>query len=178
MSESILPMFSFRSFRVFVLKFTCVCPVFPAPLFLWGTRGYGSICSILKFPGQWSNQSCMCWSMLLFLFFWFFVFLLFFLFFFVFFFFFFFFFFFVFFFFTFNFPCLLFNYSFSFLPFLGTLPRHMEVPRLGVELELLLLAYARTTTKRGPKLCLLPSPYCPVFFCFFFFFLSFFLVLW
>ena len=61
MSESILPMFSFRSFRVFVLKFTCVCPVFPAPLFLWGTRGYGSICSILKFPGQWSNQSCRCW---------------------------------------------------------------------------------------------------------------------
>ena len=34
---------------------------------------------------------------------------------------------------------------FVFLPFLGPLPRHMEVPRLGVESELQLLAYTTTT---------------------------------
>ena len=49
-------------------------------------------------------------------------------------------------------------FNFPFLPFLGPLPRHMEVPRLGVELELLLLAYARATAKRGPELCLQPTP--------------------
>ena len=40
----------------------------------------------------------------------------------------------------------LFIYLFVFLPFLGPVPRHMEVPRLGVESELQLLAY---TTGHG-----------------------------
>ena len=35
----------------------------------------------------------------------------------------------------------LFFFFFFFLPFLGPLPQHMEVPRLGVKLELQLLAY-------------------------------------
>ena len=34
--------------------------------------------------------------------------------------------------------------------FLGLHPRHMEVPRLGVQLELQLLAYARATATQGP----------------------------
>ena len=37
---------------------------------------------------------------------------------------------------------LFFFFLFVFLPFLGPLPQHMEVPRLGVELELQLPAYA------------------------------------
>jgi len=38
-----------------------------------------------------------------------------------------------------------FFFSFSFLSFAGTLPRHMEVPGLGVQLELQLPAYATAT---------------------------------
>ena len=34
--------------------------------------------------------------------------------------------------------------------FLGTLPGHMEVPRLGVELELQLLAYTTATATQDP----------------------------
>ena len=37
-------------------------------------------------------------------------------------------------------------FLFFFFPFLGPLPWHMEVPRLGVETELQLPAYARATT--------------------------------
>ena len=40
----------------------------------------------------------------------------------------------------------------SFLLFLGLLPRHMEVPRLGVELELQPSAYARATATPDPSL--------------------------
>jgi len=40
---------------------------------------------------------------------------------------------------------------FVFLPFLGPLPRHMEVPRLGVESELQLLAYTTTTATWDPS---------------------------
>ena len=40
---------------------------------------------------------------------------------------------------------------FVFLPFLEPLPQHMEVPGLGVELELLLPAYATATTMRDPS---------------------------
>ena len=47
---------------------------------------------------------------------------------------------------------LLYYYFFlSFLPFLGPLPRHMEVPRLGAELELQPPAYARATATRDPS---------------------------
>ena len=35
--------------------------------------------------------------------------------------------------------------------FLGPNPRHMEVPRLGVELELQLTAYTRDTASRDPS---------------------------
>ena len=42
---------------------------------------------------------------------------------------------------------ILFYFIFVFLPFLGPLPWHMEVPRLGVESELQLLAYTRATAK-------------------------------
>jgi len=38
-----------------------------------------------------------------------------------------------------------------FFVFLGPHPRHMEVPRLGVELELLLPAYARATAMPDPS---------------------------
>ena len=38
-----------------------------------------------------------------------------------------------------------------FLPFLGPLQRHMEVPRLGVESELQPPAYARATATRDPS---------------------------
>ena len=38
-----------------------------------------------------------------------------------------------------------------FLPFLGPLPRHMEVPRLGVESELLPPAYTRATATWDPS---------------------------
>ena len=40
----------------------------------------------------------------------------------------------------------IFLFFLSFRYFFGPLPRHMEVPRLGVELELQPLAYARATT--------------------------------
>ena len=43
---------------------------------------------------------------------------------------------------------LFFFFFFVFLPFLGLLPQHMEVPRLGVESELQLLAYAMMGTPR------------------------------
>ena len=39
----------------------------------------------------------------------------------------------------------------SFLLFLGPLPGHMEVPRLGAELELEPLAYARATSNAGSE---------------------------
>ena len=40
---------------------------------------------------------------------------------------------------------------FFFLPFLGPLLWHIEVPRLGVQSELLSLAYARATAKWDPR---------------------------
>ena len=43
-----------------------------------------------------------------------------------------------------------FLFIFVFLPFLGPLPRHTEVPRLGVESEPWLPAYARATAMRDP----------------------------
>ena len=52
----------------------------------------------------------------------------------------------------------LFIYLFIYLPFLGLLPWHMEVPRLGVELELQPLAYARVTATRGSEQRLQPTP--------------------
>ena len=46
---------------------------------------------------------------------------------------------------------------FFFLFFLGPHPRHMEVPRLGVELELQLLAYASAIATQDPsQVCDLP----------------------
>ena len=43
--------------------------------------------------------------------------------------------------------------------FLGPHPWHMEVPRLGVQSELLLPAYARTNHSNvGSELCLQPTP--------------------
>ena len=39
---------------------------------------------------------------------------------------------------------------FVFLPFLGPLPQHMEVPRLGVKLELQLPAYTTATAMQDP----------------------------
>ena len=55
----------------------------------------------------------------------------------------------------FQFPFFFFWFSFIFIfCFLGSNPRHMEVPRLGVELELQLLAY--TTATAMPD----PSPIC------------------
>ena len=50
--------------------------------------------------------------------------------------------------------------------FLGPYPRHVEVPRLGVELELLLLAYARATARWDPShICNLhhSSQQCQIF---------------
>ena len=41
--------------------------------------------------------------------------------------------------------------TFVFLPFLGPLQQHMQVPRLGVELELQSPAYARATATRDPS---------------------------
>ena len=38
-----------------------------------------------------------------------------------------------------------------FLSFIGSHPRHMEVPRLGVELELWLLAYTTATATPDPE---------------------------
>ena len=57
----------------------------------------------------------------------------------------------------------IFNSNFNFfllfvLPFLGPLLRHMEVPRLGIELELSLLAYTRVTSNARSELCLRPTP--------------------
>ena len=40
---------------------------------------------------------------------------------------------------------------FVFLLFLGLLPQHMDVPRLGVESELHLLAYTTATATRDPS---------------------------
>ena len=52
-------------------------------------------------------------------------------------------------------PCsqaaLLFFSFFFFFCFLGPHPQHMEVPRLGVELELLPPAYARVTATPDPR---------------------------
>ena len=42
-------------------------------------------------------------------------------------------------------------YFFVFLPFLGLLPGHMEVPRLGVQSELKLLAYTTATATPDPS---------------------------
>ena len=42
--------------------------------------------------------------------------------------------------------------------FLGPHAVHMEVPRLGVELELQLLAYTTVTATAGYKPCLQPTP--------------------
>ena len=42
-------------------------------------------------------------------------------------------------------------YFFVFLSFLVPHPRHMEVPRIGVQLELQLLAYARATATWDPS---------------------------
>ena len=43
--------------------------------------------------------------------------------------------------------------------FLGLHPRHMDIPRLGVESELQLPAYARATTHTGPDwVCNLHTP--------------------
>ena len=44
-------------------------------------------------------------------------------------------------------------FFFVFLPFLGPLPRHMEVPRLGVKLELLPLAYTVTAMPDLSQIC-------------------------
>jgi len=44
-----------------------------------------------------------------------------------------------------------FIFFFSFCYFFGPLPRHMEVPRLGVESELWPPAYARATAMRDPS---------------------------
>ena len=42
--------------------------------------------------------------------------------------------------------------------FLGPHPSHMEIPRLGVELELWPLAYTTATAVRDPSLSLQPTP--------------------
>ena len=42
-------------------------------------------------------------------------------------------------------------YIFVFLPFLGLLPQHKEVPRLGVKSELQLPAYTTTTATQDPS---------------------------
>ena len=42
-------------------------------------------------------------------------------------------------------------YMYFFFVFLGPNPRHMEVPRLGVQSELLLPAYTTTTATRDPS---------------------------
>jgi len=46
---------------------------------------------------------------------------------------------------------ILFYFFFVFLLFLGPLPRHMEVPRLGVQSELQSPAYARATATQDPS---------------------------
>ena len=45
-------------------------------------------------------------------------------------------------------------FFFFFFCFLGPHPQHMEVPRLGVELEMQLPAYATATATTGFELCL------------------------
>ena len=50
------------------------------------------------------------------------------------------------------------SFGFLFLVFLGPYPWHMEVPRLGVKLELQLPAYTTATATWDPSLCLLPTP--------------------
>ena len=52
-------------------------------------------------------------------------------------------------FYTLIFTCFLFLFSFLSFIFLGLHPQHMEVPSLGVELELQLLAYATATAMHG-----------------------------
>ena len=42
------------------------------------------------------------------------------------------------------------SFFFVFLPFLGPLPWHMEVPRLGVQSELLPMTYTRATATPDP----------------------------
>ena len=49
-------------------------------------------------------------------------------------------------------------FLFVFLPFLGPLPQHMEVPRLGVESELQPPAYARATATQDLSRGLQPTP--------------------
>ena len=49
-----------------------------------------------------------------------------------------------------NYTIVLFSF-FVFLPFFGLLPRHVDVPRLGVELELQPPAYARATETSNPS---------------------------
>ena len=51
-----------------------------------------------------------------------------------------------------------FFFFFFFLRFLELLPWHMDVPRLGVELELQSLAYARATATQGSQPFLQPTP--------------------
>ena len=48
-------------------------------------------------------------------------------------------------------PTLLFLFCFVAVCFLGLHLRHIEVPRLGVQLELQLLAYAAATAARDPS---------------------------
>ena len=51
---------------------------------------------------------------------------------------------------------ILFYHFFVFLPFLGPLLRHMEVPRLGLQSDLQLPAYARATATQDPsRICTL-----------------------
>ena len=56
------------------------------------------------------------------------------------------------------FVCFLFFCFFLSFIFLGTHSRHMEVPRLGVQSELLPLAYARATANARYELRLQPTP--------------------
>ena len=50
------------------------------------------------------------------------------------------------------------NFFFVCLPFLGPLLWHMEVPRLGVKLELLLLSLPQSHSNMGSELHLRPTP--------------------
>ena len=45
-----------------------------------------------------------------------------------------------------------------FFVFLGLYPQHMDVPRLGVDSELQLLAYTRATATQDLEPCLSPTP--------------------
>ena len=55
-------------------------------------------------------------------------------------------------------PLLRFLSIFSFFVFLGLHPWHMEVPRLGVEMELQLPAYTNSHSNSGSELRLRPTP--------------------